>query len=93
MDRGLHFREANEALLNAMGSDAALAKSMGGLGINVSRSTTGLAPRTSPADWTWHHAPEAGVMQLVPRAQHAPGSIFQGAFRPDGKGGFSKWGK
>lgn len=40
------------------------------------KTATGLAPRTSPAGWTWHHSKEAGVMQLVPRTQHTPGSIF-----------------
>jgi hypothetical protein len=32
-----------------------------------------------------------GVMQLVPRDQHAPGSIFQGAFHPNGQGGYAEW--
>jgi hypothetical protein len=34
-----------------------------------------------------------GVLQLVPREQHDPGSIFQDALHPDGRGGFYKWGK
>jgi hypothetical protein len=27
----------------------------------------------------------------VPREQHAPGSIFQGALHPNGAGGYSEW--
>lgn len=72
---------------------AGLASSMQQLGVNLSRTATGLAPRTSPAGWTWHHAPEAGIMQSVPRIQHAPGSIFQNALHPGGVGGYSIWGK
>jgi len=91
--RGAHFQEANGALLRAMEADARVASSMQQLGINLSRTPTGLAPRTSPVGWTWHHAPEPGVMQLVPRAQHAPGSIFQPTLHPGGAGGYSIWGK
>jgi hypothetical protein len=35
----------------------------------------------------------AGVLQLVPREQREPGSIFQDALHPDGRGGYSKWAK
>ena len=71
----------------------AFAKSIEDMGINIQRTPKGLAPRTSPDNWTWHHAQEPGVMQLVPKTQHQPGSIFQDAFHPDGKGGYSIWGK
>jgi len=91
--RPAHFQEANEALLTAMEGDAKFAQTMQGAGVNLSRTPTGLAPRTSPAGWTWHHAEKPGVMQLVPRSQHAPGSIFQDALHPGGQGGFSIWGQ
>jgi len=93
VSRGAHFQEANQALLDATHGDADFAKSMQGIGVNVQKTPTGLAPRTSPADYTWHHATEPGVMQLVPRDQHAPGSIFQDALHPDGRGGYAIWGK
>jgi hypothetical protein len=93
VSRGAHFQEANEALLQAMEGDAAFASDMQGLGVNLQRTPTGLAPRTSPAEFTWHHAQEPGVMQLVPRPQHAPGTIFQDALHPNGRGGYSIWGK
>ena len=91
--RAAHFQEANEALLQSMEGSAEIASRMNGLGINLERTATGLAPRQSPAGWTWHHAPEPGVMQLVPRAQHAPGSIFQPTFHPGGQGGMAIWGR
>jgi len=91
--RGAHFQEANESLLHAMEGDPEFAQSMQDLGVNLERTPTGVAPRTSPDDWTWHHAQEPGSMQLVPRSQHQPGSIFQHALHPDGVGGYAIWGK
>ncbi|QEX16439.1 hypothetical protein FRZ44_17320 [Hypericibacter terrae] len=93
VSRGAHFQEANESLLKAMEWDPDFTLDMQSLGVNLERTPMGLAPRTSPAGFTWHHAPEPGVMQLVPRSQHAPGSIFQDALHPDGRGGYSIWGE
>lgn len=88
-----HFQEANGSLLQAIEGDAAFAGDMQSLGINLQRTPTGLAPRTSQSGWAWHHPEEPGVMQLVPRSQHQPGSVFEDALHPDGKGGYSTWGK
>ena len=93
ISRAAHFQEANGALLSAMEADGSFAMIMEDLGVSPTRTSTGLAPRTSPAGWTWHHSTESGVMQLVPRSQHAPGSIFQPALHPNGVGGFSIWGQ
>jgi hypothetical protein len=90
--RPMHNREANEAFLQAMAGDDAYARSMQDLGVNLQRTPTGLAPRRPPPGFSWHHAQEPGVMQLVPRQQHE-GSIFQGILHPGGRGGYSKWGK
>jgi hypothetical protein len=90
--RATHFQKANAALLSAMEVDASFASTMRQLGITLERTATGLAPRTSPSGWTWHHAFEPGTMQLVPRIQHTPGSIFQKVLHPRGVGGYSKWG-
>ncbi|MFQ3582056.1 MAG: HNH endonuclease [Chloracidobacterium sp.] len=73
VSRGRHFQEANENLLRVMEGDAGFAQAMQQGGISLQRTATGLTPRTPPAGWTWHHAPEAGVMQLVPCAT---GSAF-----------------
>lgn len=80
-------------LLQEIEGYADYARIMQDAGADLRRTRTGLAPRTPPAGFTWHHAEEPGVMQLVPREQHEPGSIFQGALHPDGRGGFSKWAK
>ena len=93
VSRGRHFQEANENLLHAMEADAGFAQVIQESGVTLQRTATGLAPRTPPPGWTWHHAPESGVMELVPRVQHAPGSIFQGTLHPGGQGGFSIWGQ
>jgi len=91
--RGRHFQEANDNLLKMMESDSGFAAMMDDIGVDFNRTSTGLAPRAPPADWTWHHAPESGLMQLVPRWQHQPGSIFQNVLHPGGVGGYSIWGK
>lgn len=61
---------------------------MDSLGVSLEKS--GARP---PIGWTWHHAAEEGVMQLVPRMQHSPGSEFWNLLHPGSKGGFSIWGK
>jgi len=93
VSRARHFQEANSALLNSMEKNAQFSQIIRQLGINLERTPTGLAPRTPPAGWTWHHAKEAGVMQLVPRNQHTPGSIFWDILHPGGQGGYSIWGQ
>jgi hypothetical protein len=93
LSRAAHFQEANESLLQMMEADSQYAQSMRDIGITLERTPTGMAPRQSPTGWTWHHAQEPGVMQLVPRAQHAPGSIFQDVLHPNGRGGYSIWGQ
>ncbi len=72
--RQSHFREANEALLQAMEGDADFARLFGELGVDLRRTTTGLAPRKSPSNWTWHHNMEPGVMHLVPSYDQLPGT-------------------
>ena len=91
--RAAHFQEANESFLQMMQADQQFAQAMQGARVNLQRTATGLAPRTPPAGWTWHHAQDPGVMQLVPRPQHTPGSIFWDTLHPGGQGGYSIWGK
>ncbi|WP_437312750.1 HNH endonuclease [Sorangium sp. So ce385] len=57
------------------------------------RTATGVAPRTRPAGWTWHHELEPGVMRLVPRSQHTPGSPHWNALHPNGRGSWFIWGE
>ncbi|HEX8814600.1 MAG TPA: HNH endonuclease [Terriglobales bacterium] len=93
LSRAAHFQEANSALMTAMGSDQSYAQAIEAMGIKLELTPTGLAPRTSPAGWTWHHAESPGTMQLVPRGQHTRGSIFWDWMHPGGQGGMATWGK
>lgn len=93
VSRKRHYQEANSAFLKAMEGDPKFAQEMQNIGINLKRTPRGLAPRTPPPGWTWHHEEEPGMMQLVPRAQHDSGSAFRAAVHPKGRGGYSIWGK
>jgi RHS repeat-associated protein len=93
VSRSAHYQQGNEALLSAMERDPAFAQAAQECGINLERTATGLAPRTPPPGWTWHHAQEAGMLQLVPRPQHTAGSIWWDTLHPNGQGGYSIWGK
>jgi RHS repeat-associated protein len=90
--RGHHFRVANEALLQAIQSDAALASQIEGLGIRIPLRADGGGATKSPNGWSWHHYPhEPGVLQLVPRWQHES-PLFRDVLHPDGRGGYYYWG-
>ena len=93
VSRAAHYQMGNEALLSAMEGDAAFARTMQNCGVRLQRTATGLAPRTPPGGWTWHHAPESGVLELVPRSQHTAGGIWWSTLHPNGQGGYSIWGK
>ncbi|MER9162508.1 MULTISPECIES: HNH endonuclease [unclassified Mesorhizobium] len=93
VSRPRHFQAANEALLVLMEREPDFAKALQDAGINLQRTKRGLVPRRAPPGYTWHHDTKAGVMQLVPRSQHDPGTIFQKALHPNRRGGFSLWGK
>lgn len=93
--RAHHYQEANRDLAKAMDEDAAFAGRMEemipGLRSQL-RSSGGGISRRPPEGWSWHHAADEGVMQLVPRVQHrAPGRL-QELLHPGGRGGFSTWG-
>ncbi|BCG79497.1 HNH endonuclease [Mesorhizobium sp. 113-3-3] len=93
VSRPRHFQAANVALLVLMEREPDFAKILQEAGINLQRTKRGLVPRRAPPGYTWHHDMKAGVMQLVPRSQHDPGTIFQKALHPNRGGGFSLWGK
>jgi len=93
VSRPRHYQEANEALLKAIESDPEFAQDLANIGLIIRRTRRGFAPRRPPPGWTWHHATEPGVMQLVPRAQHTSGSIFWRTLHPHpgAAGGYSLW--
>jgi A nuclease of the HNH/ENDO VII superfamily with conserved WHH len=93
----VHENRANASLDAALSADPDFAAAMDDLIPGVHDSVSSVGGRHRPTDWTWHHVPSSaadgrmGVMQLVPREQHAPGSIFQDAFHPGGQGGYAEW--
>ena len=94
---GAHFAEANEQLLRSMADSelaAALRQTLGANFEGSILSPSGRVLGTSPAGWTWHHVvDQPGVLQLVPQAQHAPGSAWQTLLHPGGEGGMAIWGR
>jgi hypothetical protein len=85
--RGAHFKDANQSLLNTMRRDPEFARMMDDMGISAPARLD-----RSPTGWTWHHvAGRPGVMQLVPRTQHQ-GGPWQPLLHPSGAGGFREWG-
>jgi len=84
-----HFTEANKQLLESM-ANPELAEAFQAAGVQYSWP---LKLSGSPPGWTWHHvADQPGVLQLVPRQQHAPGSLWQVLLHPEGRGGMAEWG-
>ncbi|MBS0027278.1 DUF6443 domain-containing protein [Chitinophaga sp. 22321] len=92
--RGVHFQASNKVLDDAMKSDAAFAKIMEDLGVEIPRSNKGTILGEAPKGWVWHHHLEPGKMHLVPKSQHPnnPGGIFWRTMHPNWKGGMSLWG-
>lgn len=89
----LHFREANSQLLRAMDADAGFAQMMDDLipGIRGQLELPRSISTRAPHGWTWHHADEAGLLQLVPSNQHWDPVLWR-ILHPDNKGGMAKWG-
>ncbi|HRT52309.1 MAG TPA: RHS repeat-associated core domain-containing protein, partial [Anaerohalosphaeraceae bacterium] len=89
--RAVHFNRANASLDAALRSDPAFAAQMDQLIPGVGNSVSSVGGRATPSSWIWHHSTESGVMQLVPKVQHTPGSIFWDTMHPGGPGGYSIW--
>ncbi len=89
LGRSEHFRVANQALQAERVVNPALAK--------LVPAPAGV--RLPPLEWTWQHATiqqgggYTGVLQLVPRYQHTPGSPFWNLLHPlpSGAGGYWEW--
>ena len=92
--RAAHYQEANANLLAAMEADQTFAAAMEALIPGIRNQLMGArsVARAPPSGWTWHHALEPGVMQLVPRAQHGAAGPLQILLHPRGLGGYSIWG-
>lgn len=82
-DEAGHFRAANEAVQDALKKDPSLAGRMNLNKDQVQFYDKGARFNTSPADLTWHHHQNMGLMKLVDRDPHA-------AFKHTG--GMATWG-
>jgi RHS repeat-associated protein len=83
-----HLTAANKVMLSTMDD-----VTMKNLNIVMKTRPNGsIIMNSSPHNWVWHHDVGSGVMQLVPKAQHTPGSIFLNTLHPGGQGGMSIWG-
>jgi RHS repeat-associated protein len=80
--RPVQLNRANAALDTAIQADPQFATQMEKLIPGVSDSVSRVGGRETPSDWIWHHDQGAGIMQLVPEAQHTPGSIFWDTLHP-----------
>lgn len=89
-----HFRAANKALVDVMVASPEFAKMMDELIPGIRNQLVGprggISP-LSPEGWVWHHNVETGIMDLVPKGQHTPGSIFWNTLHPNGVGGMATW--
>jgi hypothetical protein len=91
--RQIHFKYANQALLEAMNSDPTFAAGMNELIPNIAQQIS-KAPGiyNSPTGWTWHHNPyQPGLMQWVPTIQHRSPLLRWLFLDANGNGGFANW--
>ncbi|MHC4500187.1 MAG: RHS repeat-associated core domain-containing protein, partial [Planctomycetota bacterium] len=92
-----HFQQANRQLHKFFQANPQMAgkfESMyPGIVKGVKPSAQGAFPRRAPTpDVTWHHAPDEGILYLMPRSHHtAPGAV-QKTLHPGGRGGMEIWG-
>ncbi|BDI33330.1 hypothetical protein CCAX7_53810 [Capsulimonas corticalis] len=97
--RQVHFNRANEALHNAIMADPEFAAMMEKLSPGVTERVSKSGGRRDPVGFTWEHASSTtasgrvGVMRLVPREQHTPGSLWWRVLHPDvgARGGYYEW--
>ncbi len=97
--RKVHFNRSNAALHEALLADPEFAALMDELIPRVRFSVSRIGTRRTPKGWVWEHAStstasgEQGVMRLVPKVQHTPGSSWWRVLHPDpgAAGGYSEW--
>lgn len=98
VSRQRHNQLANESLHKQFESDSTFAAKMEvqypGIVDGVKPGARGAYSRTAPTkDVTWHHAPEKGQLELLPIDHHTSSGAVQNTLHPEGKGGYSDWGK
>ncbi len=97
--RPTHFARANDVLAGDLKSNPTLRKALEEINPKIyDQITSTVDKKLSPKQFAWHHAHssttggEHGVMQLVPKEQHKPGSGNWGVMHPKNKGGYHEWG-
>lgn len=99
--RSVHFNRSNEALENAMKNNKELRERLSSIDPDIETRVdrTGGRKNPDPNEFIWNHAHPGvvggrnGVMELVLKNQHTPGSRWWNIFHPGNKGGFFFWGK
>jgi hypothetical protein len=96
--RSVHFNRAAAALDAAL-RDPQFAAMMEAAIPGITEAVSRRGGRKAPDGWTWHHASSStaggrfGVMRLVPREHHSPGSVEYRSLHPDrgAGGGYAEW--
>ena len=95
--RRVHFNRSNAQLEEALRADPDFAAAMDQVSPGILGRVSSGGGRQNPLNFTWHHEPTSnvggtpGVMRLVPREEHTPGSDFWTSLHPNGYGGYSEW--
>ena len=95
--RRVHFNRSNAQLEEALRADPDFAAAMDQVSPGILGRVSSGGGRRNPLNFTWHHEPTSnvggtpGVMRLVPREEHTPGSDFWKSLHPDGYGGYAEW--
>lgn len=96
----VHFNRASAALEAKMQANPMFAGLMEDAVPGIGKAVSKMGGRNvRRLGWTWEHASSStaqgrfGVMRLVPRAQHTPGSRWWRVMHPDegAAGGYSEW--
>lgn len=95
--RGVHFNRANTALDDAIKADPELGAYLDQFSPGIADRVSSTGGRRDPIGHTWQHEPAAnaggrqGVIRLVPRYQHTPGSPWWDVLHPGNSGGYAEW--
>ena len=97
--RTVHFNRANAAFDAELQADATRAAQLESYMPGVGQAVSANGGRKTPEGYVWEHAStstafgQSGVMRLVPKVQHTPGSDWWRVIHPDAgaAGGYSEW--
>jgi hypothetical protein len=99
--RPVHFNRANAALDADLQADPDFADYMESISPGIRDRVSEVGGRQNPVGFVWEHAStstvglqEQGMLRLVPKEQHTPGSPWWRVLHPNkgASGGFAEWG-